>query len=123
MPDVRVLIIDDEISLLKSLIAFLEDEGFGVIGATSGEEGLEILQHTPVDAAIVDMRLPGMDGNETIVRAHQLQPSLCFFIHTGSADYRLPAALREIGVDAGAIFLKPLADLTVLAEAVRSRCR
>jgi DNA-binding response OmpR family regulator len=123
MPDFRVLIIDDEISLLKSLIAFLEDEGFDVIGATSGEQGLEILQYTTVDAAIVDLRLPGMDGNETIIRAHQLQPSLRFIIHTGSTDYHLPAALRELGIDPGAIFLKPLPDLTVLAEAVRSRCR
>jgi DNA-binding NtrC family response regulator len=123
MPDFRVLIIDDEISLLKSLIAFLEDEDFDVIGATSGEEGLEILERSRIDAAIVDMRLPGMDGNETIIRAYHLQPDLRFIIHTGSTDYRLPSVLREIGIDSGAIFLKPLPDLTVLAEAVRNRCR
>lgn len=123
MPEFRVLIIDDEISLLKSLSAFLEDEDFDVIGATSGEEGLEILQRTTVDAAIIDMRLPGMDGNETIIRAHRLQPSLRFIIHTGSTDYHPPAALSDIGIDPGAVFLKPLPDLAVLAEAIRSRCR
>ena len=86
----RVLIIDDELSLLKSLVAFFEDEGFFVRGAESGEEGLEILKTEKMDVVIIDLRLPGIDGNETIVRAHELQPALRFLIHTGSTDYQIP---------------------------------
>ena len=41
----KILIIDDEMSLLKSLVAFFEDEGFTVRGVVSGEDGLEILQN------------------------------------------------------------------------------
>jgi len=120
--DCKVLIIDDETSLLKSLIAFFEDEGFEVRGAASGEEGLELLPKEHIDAMIVDLRLPGIDGNETIMRAHVLQPSIRFIIHTGSMDYHIPAGLRGIGIDQDTVFIKPLSDLTVLTDAVRSLC-
>jgi two-component system, OmpR family, response regulator len=118
--DCRILIIDDELSLLKSLVAFFEDEGFSVRGATSGENGLEILMMEKMDAVIIDMRLPGIDGNDTIVKAYELQPSLRFLIHTGSTDYQIPPSLHHIGITKDAIFLKPLMDLSVLAEAVRN---
>ena len=114
----RVLIIDDELSLLKSLVAFFEDEGFFVRGAESGEEGLEILKTEKMDVVIIDLRLPGIDGNETIVRAHELQPALRFLIHTGSTDYQIPPTLRHIGIEQEAVFLKPLPDLCVLSAAV-----
>lgn len=121
--DCRILIIDDETSLLKSLVAFFEDEGFSVRGATSGEAGLAILEKEEMDAVIIDMRLPGIDGNETIAKAHALQPSLQFFIHTGSTDYQLPATLRDLGLTRDKVFLKPLSDLAVLSRAVRELCR
>jgi len=119
----KILIIDDEICLLKSLVAFFEDEGFTVRWAVSGEDGLEILKFEQMDAVIVDMRLPGIDGNETVVKAHALQPSLQFFIHTGSTDYQLPQPLRELGISLDAIFLKPLTDLSILSQAVRGACQ
>jgi two-component system OmpR family response regulator len=119
----RVLIIDDELSLLKSLVAFFEDEGFFVRGAESGEEGLEILKMYKMNAVIIDLRLPGIDGNETIVRAHELQPALRFLIHTGSTDYQIPPLLRRIGIEQEVVFLKPLPDLSVLSEAVRALFR
>ena len=118
-----ILIIDDELSLLKGLVAFFEDEGFAVRGVVSGEKGLEILENERIDAVIIDMRLPGIDGNETIIRAHKLQPSLRFLIHTGSTDYQLPESLQAIGITPEAVFLKPLPDLTVLSQAARGACR
>lgn len=119
----KILIIDDEVSLLKSLIAFFEDEGFIVWGAESGETGLEILQNERMDAVIVDMRLPGIDGNETILRAHSQQPSLIFLIYTGSTDYQLPASLLALGITQDMVFSKPQPDLAVLTHAVRGYCR
>jgi DNA-binding NtrC family response regulator len=123
MDEYRVLIIDDEPSLLKSLVAFFEDEGFYVQGAASGEEGLDLLRTDRMDAVIIDLRLPGIDGNETVLRAHELQPALRFLIHTGSTDYQIPPPLRHIGIEEKAVFLKPLPDLSVLTEAVRGLFR
>ncbi len=72
----KVLIVDDETSLLNSLMAFFEDEDFDVTGASSGEEALETLSKEHFDAVIIDMRLPGIDGNEVILQAKKSDPLL-----------------------------------------------
>ena len=66
----KILIVDDEERLLRSLAFFFEDEGYKVYTAPSGEEALSILRQKKIDASIVDMRLPGIDGNEIIRRAN-----------------------------------------------------
>lgn len=114
----KILIVDDEAGLLYSLMAFFEDENFDVKGASSGEEALEILKREDVDAVIVDMRLPGIDGNEVILQAKELGSKAKFLIHTGSTDYKLPTSLIDLGYRQEHIFLKPLADLSILTETV-----
>jgi DNA-binding response OmpR family regulator len=113
-----VLIVDDEISLLNSLIAFFEDENFDVLGASTGEEALAILEsHTP-DAVVLDMRLPGIDGNEVVIKAKSKGCNAHFFIHTGSTDYTLPKELLNLGMQPDHVFHKPVSDLGILTESV-----
>jgi CheY-like chemotaxis protein len=115
----RVLVVDDERQMRRGLKAYLEDEGYQVLLAGSGEEGLQVLASAQVDVAIVDMRLPGMDGNEFIEHAHRLCPEVKYLIHTGSANYFLPVALRTLGLTEEHLIRKPMEDLEVLAEALR----
>ncbi len=61
------LIVDDEPGLLLSLKAFFEDENYEVEGAASGEEAPVILRKSDFDAVIINVRLPGIDGNEVIL--------------------------------------------------------
>jgi DNA-binding NarL/FixJ family response regulator len=117
---VRVLIVDDEEQMLRGLAAFLEDEGFDVLSAASGEEGLALVADHELQAGVVDMRLPGMAGNEFIERAHSLQPQMRFLIHTGSSSYAIPARLRALGIMEEHLFIKPLVDLSVIARALRA---
>ncbi|MFC1851907.1 response regulator, partial [candidate division CSSED10-310 bacterium] len=56
-----ILIIDDEESILQALQGVFSDEGFIVLTAISGEEGLALLQSEPVDLVFLDIWLPGMD--------------------------------------------------------------
>jgi len=59
----RILIIDDEVSIQKSLAGILEDEGFDSISASSAEEGLELLETTNIDLVLLDIWLgDNMDG-------------------------------------------------------------
>ena len=74
--NIKVLVVDDEIAVCSNVAAFLEDEGFMVFSAVSGEEALDILLKQKIDVAIIDMRLPGIDGDMLIVKAHELQPLL-----------------------------------------------
>jgi DNA-binding response OmpR family regulator len=115
----HILIVNDEASLRRNIRAYLEDEGFVVMEAGSGEEGLAKLVDNSPDAAIVDIRLPGMDGNAFILQAHRLLHVMIFLIYTGSVDYEPPPSLRAIGISEEHVFTKPQHDLAVLASALR----
>ncbi|MEW5723421.1 MAG: response regulator [Thermodesulfobacteriota bacterium] len=120
---IRVLVVDDDEFVRLNLAAYLEDEGFAAVASTSGEEALHLLAREPMDVAVVDMRLPGLDGNAFILEAHRLQPRIRFLIHTGSIGYTIPEEVRSIGVRPEHVFLKPLADMSLLRAAVEALVR
>ena len=115
----RVLVVDDEPFIVTGLRTFLEDEGMQVESAASGEEALDIVRSdSGIDVCIMDMRLPGMNGDSTIRSLHEICPNLRFIIHTGTADYSIPDDLRAMGIDEQQLFTKPLLDMKPLAETV-----
>ncbi|UCD15586.1 MAG: response regulator [Candidatus Omnitrophota bacterium] len=64
----KVLIVDDEVDIVKTLTYILEREGYAVYGAVDGTEGLEkVTQHMP-DLIILDLRLPLLPGEEVCRR-------------------------------------------------------
>lgn len=113
-----ILILDDEQMVRENLEAFFEDEGFEVRTASDGEEALTIVATGEIDLGVIDMRLPGMAGSEFIVLAHEKSPNTQFLIHTGSTNFKLPSELKDIGMSSNDVFIKPLADMGVLLEAV-----
>jgi two-component system OmpR family response regulator len=116
----RVLVVDDEPFIVTGLRVFLEDEGMLVDSAGSGEEAVAIVKSgSGFDVCIMDMRLPGMNGDSTIRALHAICPDLKFIIHTGSADYSIPEDLRALGIDESLLFAKPLPDMKPLAETVK----
>lgn len=63
-----ILAVDDEEHILELLVYNLESNGFRVLTAESGEEGLEILKKEAVDLVLLDIMLPGIDGMEMLKR-------------------------------------------------------
>ena len=116
----RILIIDDEQMVRLNLVDYLEDEGYLVKSFSSGEEALDLLQEQQYDVVIVDMRLPGMDGNSFILKAHQLQPELEYVIHTGSTTYSIPRELRRLGITQDDVLFKPLQDMAMIVEKIHT---
>ncbi|QTA90384.1 response regulator [Desulfonema magnum] len=116
---IKVLIIEDEEMVRINLEDFLEDDGFEVKSADSGELGMELLGEYKFEIVVVDMRLPGMDGNTFIKEANKIQPLLNFIIHTGSAFYTLPKEFRDMGITKEQVLLKPLSDMEILTRAIR----
>jgi DNA-binding NtrC family response regulator len=115
---IRVLVVDDEASIRNSMVAYLQDCQFDVISVESAEEALGRISHTPVDVALVDIRLPEMNGDAFILKAHEQHPAMQFLIHTGSVEYKLPDALKRVGVTPDHVFPKPQPDLSVFAAAI-----
>ncbi len=114
-----ILIVDDEEHLQSNLVAYLEDEGFTVATAGDGETGIDRVTKQKFDIGIIDMRLPGIDGNTFILQAHRIQPGMKFIIHTGSMTYSLPQSLAEIGIGSDQVFLKPVIDMKVMIDAIK----
>lgn len=115
----RLLIVDDEEQIRRLIMEFLEDyDAFDIRGAGSGEAGLEALAQTPADLCVVDLRLPGMDGEAFVLAAHR--QGLCprFLLHTGSVDHTLSAELLAAGVTEQDVFIKPN-DLERLVERIQ----
>lgn len=115
------LILDDEESIRQSIAAYMEDEGYIVFQAGSGEEAIEIVQNNHIDEAVIDIRLPGMDGNTFMVEARKILPDLKFIVHTGSADYIPPDSVKALGVNSSKILIKPANDLKVLCQALKAQ--
>jgi two-component system OmpR family response regulator len=116
---VRVLVVDDDDVVRRNLVAFLEDEGFEVVAAGSGEDASALMAGRQIDVAVVDIRLPGMNGNEFILQAHRAHPKTGFLIYTGSPDYDLPSAVTCSGVPSNGLLRKPLRDMRVLSTIIR----
>ena len=118
--DIQVLIVDDEADIPQTIQDYLEDEtGFKVTISYSGEDGLNMLDIVKSDICIVDMRLPDMNGNEFILKAHEKLPECKFIIHTGSIDYSIPSELKQIGITKEFIIGKPVTDMVVFLNKIK----
>ncbi len=72
----RILVVDDEKLIRWSVSERLQRGGFDVVTAESGEQALDLIAATPPDLMLLDVRLPGIDGVETLQRALGLHPEL-----------------------------------------------
>jgi DNA-binding response OmpR family regulator len=108
-----VLIIDDSLTFREELREFLEGEGYAVLTAPSGEEGLRVAADRRPQAVIVDGVMPGIDG-ATVIRRIRLDPALrdipCLLM-TAADDYATEVQMLEAGADA---FVRKQQDLAVV---------
>ena len=116
--DIRVLLVDDDQMIRDCMTAYLEDEGYSVHCAASAEEALESFTVISPVVCISDMRLPGMNGEEFIIRAHALCPDTGYMLHTGLL-YLLSDELRAIGMADDDVLLKPIHDLSKLVNKIK----
>jgi CheY-like chemotaxis protein len=117
---IRVLVIDDEPAICLSLTAFLEDYGFKATSAESAEEALDLMKNNEYDVCIVDLRLPGMSGEELILQARERYPAQRHIIYTGSISYNLSDRLIALGMRPEHVFLKPVRVLTLLVKCIKT---
>ncbi|WP_027721633.1 response regulator [Maridesulfovibrio zosterae] len=116
----RILVVDDELMVRENLVDYLEDEGLDVISVGSAEEALKLMQTEKADIAIVDMRLPVMHGNDLIIHMKKIHPDMDFIIHTGSVDYAVPPDVRAYGISSDNVLLKPVADMDLFIQKIRT---
>lgn len=90
----KVLLVDDEESILNSLRRLLRGQPFEVLLATSGAQALDIMAQQPIDLVMSDARMPNMDGATLLAHIHKLYPTTTRILLTGYAD--LPTIINAI---------------------------
>jgi len=95
-----LLLVDDEVNVLKSLSRLFADEPYRTMTASGGDEALAILERERVHVVLSDNRMPGMTGTELFQRVKKRWPQVIRIMVTGFADVQ---AIME-AVNEGAIY-------------------
>jgi DNA-binding NtrC family response regulator len=112
-----VLIIDDDLGICETLADILTIVNFHVMVAHNGYTAIEIVQQKHVDVALIDMRMPGLNGVETLGRIMKIRPKLKAYIMTGYANESLLVEAKKQGaID---ILYKPF-NISRLIESLKS---
>jgi DNA-binding response OmpR family regulator len=111
---VRILVIEDEPRILEFLARGLEAEGFSVLGARDGQEGLRLAEKATCDLVILDLLLPRLDGLSVLRALETAQPDLPVVIVSARAD--LKTKLNGFDLGARDYLTKPFSLDELLAR-------
>ncbi len=113
----RVLVVEDDAGVRGLLQTILEDEGFDIVMAADGEEGLELARAVDPSVVLIDVMMPGLGGPEVIRRLRRPDGTLPFavLVLTGAVESVEPLRY-ELGPDH--ILEKPF-DIIKLANRVK----
>jgi len=117
---IRILFVDDEKDFRDSAGQALRRQGFQVSEAPSGERALELLPLDRPDIVILDLKMGGMDGIETLVEIRKNYPDLPVLILTGHGRYEHALAGIQLGV---VDFVQKPVDMKLLGERIRELVR
>lgn len=94
----RVLVVDDEVAIRRLLRLYLEREGYVVVEADNGLDGLSLMRQGGVDLALIDVMLPGVDGFE-LVRRIRSESTVPLILLTARGEETKRVAGLELGAD------------------------
>ena len=112
---ISVLVVDDEEPIRNALKKFLNQQGYDVVTAGSGDEALRVLQRQKVSVVLLDVRMPGKSGIDLVPQVLELEPSLAVLMLTAVNDATTAALCMQRG--AMDYLTKPI-DLSDLARAI-----
>ena len=105
MMESRILVVDDDEFVLKSMALALSEESYEVTPCLSGEEALELVQKTTFDLALVDIRMPDLDGFEVLKGINKAAPDTAVMMITGYAS--IESAVEAMSQGACDYLVKP----------------
>jgi DNA-binding NtrC family response regulator len=113
MKEFNILVVDDEEEFRDLTSKRLEKKGLKVKAAESGEKALDILEHSYTDVVLLDVKMPGMDGIETLRRIRAMKPLVEVVLLTGHAS--VDSGIEGMKLGAFDYLMKPI-DLEPLLE-------
>jgi DNA-binding NtrC family response regulator len=116
---IRVLLVDDEASFIEYLGKRLAARGLEVAMAGSGEQAIQAVQAGELDVVVLDVKMPGLSGVETLRELKRLRPSLPVIMLTGHAS--IESGVEGMKLGAFDYLVKPC-DIEVLTKAIHEAC-
>ncbi len=114
----RIIIVDDDENIRTTMKTILEDEGYCVDLATNGNEAIEMTQETAYNIALLDIRLPDMEGVELLKRIKNIVPRTRKIMVTGFPS--MQNAISALNKNADAYLVKPV-DVEKLLNIVKTQ--
>lgn len=98
----NILIIDDDGMVTKSLCGLLKNAGYSAQPSDNGFDAIDVIKDTHIDLIVVDIRMPGIDGVETVKRIKEIlkskhKPDIPVVFITGYADSEVNHEAKELG--------------------------
>ncbi len=118
---IRVMVVDDTDHVRRMLRNMLDLDGFAVVAeAASGAEALERVEEVAIDVAVIDYKMPVVDGLETAARIRANHPDLVMILYTAFVDPELERRADEVGVS---LVLGKVEGLESLEREITRLCR
>ena len=118
--ETRILIVDDDDTIRSTMKAILEDEGYDVDLAASGKEGIEKSKETTYNIALLDIRLPDMEGVELLKLMKPAVPRTRKIMVTGYPSTQ--NAIVALNKNADAYLIKPV-DIEKLLSTIKEQLK
>jgi len=112
----NILVVDDDAEVKKTLSSILLKEGYLVETAENGKQALRASEKSRFDVALIDIKLPDMDGTELLQRLEEKQPHMVKIVITGFPT--LENAMKTVNEGADGYILKPF-DIEKLLEMIK----
>ncbi len=116
----RILIVDDDENIRKVLATILEDEGYKVESVDTAKKAIERTKRKFYNLALIDIRLPDMEGIELLTRMKRMTPKMRKIVITGYPT--LQNAIEALNRGADAYILKPF-DMEKVLEVIREQLK
>jgi DNA-binding NarL/FixJ family response regulator len=118
---IRCLVADDHPALVAAVSDFLESNGFEVVGrASDGLATVAGVKETMPDIALVDYRMPHLEGAELLAQLRESAPEMLIAVYTADADQSIVSVVFDEGAHALILKDAPLADLANALELICS---
>jgi len=116
----RILVIDDDENIRKVLETILADEGYSVETAENAKKGIEKSEHSFFNLALIDVRLPDMEGIELLSKLRNTKPKMRKIIVTGYPT--LQNAIAAVNKGADAYVMKPF-DVEKILQTIKEQLK
>ncbi len=117
MPKPKIVAIDDEVEFVDMIKSYFELRGYDITVAIRGTKGIELVKEKNPDVVLIDLKMPGIDGDEVLSLLKSMSPSpKVIFVTAYDDGGKTKARLLKMG--AYAYFDKPISSLRELEETV-----